>query len=101
MIAHLVLYTLSAFGFWYIVGASVISYPARAALRRLARSTDLLTTLLELLQCPACLGFWIGFVAAFTRYSPAPGVDCFMLGLYTSATNLVIAHLTDLMPEHE
>lgn len=95
-------YTLSAFGLWYIVGASVISYPLRHTLRRIADSgMPVYGLLLDLVQCPACFGFWIGLAAGFTRWSPMLDHDPLMLALYTSATNLLLGTLSGLMPEGE
>jgi hypothetical protein len=99
MMTMLAYYTLAAFGLWYIVGASVISYPARAALKRAAAKNAAADYLLDLLQCPACFGVWVGAVIAFTRYSPMPEADFASLALYTGATNLILGHLTNLMPE--
>lgn len=122
------LYILAAFGLAFIVGYAKISLPLRAWLaqeryqrwsRMLqayewhdSRLVELRRGLVELLQCPACLGFWIGFAFALAdplMFGAASvlGVDhlpaverAFFLGLATCASNFILGALTGLIEVH-
>ena len=58
----LLLFCLMSFGAWYCLGRSVISLPLRKALADLEIGP--ITFLLNLIECPACFGFWWGFFLA-------------------------------------
>lgn len=121
------LYILAAFGFAFIVGYAKISLPLRAALAMAERESrgprgerivwelplvEPRRWLLDLLQCPACLGFWIG--GAFALADPglfgavvALGLDRLpmivlvpIFGLATSASNFILGALTGLIEVH-
>lgn len=118
------LYVLAAFGLAFIVGYAKISLPLRGWLGcawgsytaesglQPIRFAVARRALLELLQCPACLGVWIGF--AFALADPlmfgaaaALGVDhlplmerAFFLGLATCASNFILGALTGLIEVH-
>ena len=65
MITPLVLFTISVFGLSYITGRARVSL----ALRTLIHARGLAgKTLVEMLECPACQGFWLG--AAFSALCP-------------------------------
>lgn len=60
---------------------------------------DFLTTLLE---CPACFGFWIGFIAGLLgMLAPPPELSAFgwpiTLGCLTSGSNFALSRLTRLI----
>lgn len=59
----LLYYTVSTFGLCYVVGHSAISLPART---RLASAGHV--RLVQLLECPACLGFWVGLVCVMGAF---------------------------------
>lgn len=60
---NLVLYFLAAFGLAYIVGHSAISMPLRLFIAGPSEKPRVFfTTLIELIECPACLGTWIGLI---------------------------------------
>ena len=120
-------YILAAFGFAFIAGYAKISLPLR---ERLAQESELRQDafgncskvlvrfriarrmLLELLQCPACLGVWIGFGFALADplmfgAAAALGVDhlplmerAFFLSLATCASNFILGALTGLIEVH-
>lgn len=59
----LTLYFLAAFGLAYIVGHSVISMPLRAFIAGPPdKPRRFFATLIELVECPACFGTWIGII---------------------------------------
>jgi hypothetical protein len=110
----LVLASIVAFGFWFAIGASKISLLWREPLAAL---TDLCTRdpitpqkvlgrsiswfILNLLECPACTGFWIGVL--FAKTDPAQSmisgttwVTGWIWGFYFLTTNLIIARIAGL-----
>lgn len=120
----LIIYFLAAFGFAFIVGFAKISVPFRQWLHDAVRfekepgflnSTEvrrplwgLQIWLLALLECPACLGFWIGVavgcaerslgvIAAFGLSSWPVWLAVLFLALATSASNFIIGALTRLI----
>lgn len=62
----LVVYLLATFGFCYAVGHSRISLP----FRELMAKVYVLSPVLALIECPACLGWWVGAAAAATGRVP-------------------------------
>lgn len=89
----LIVWALTHFGLAYIVGHSVISVGFR---RRLYKGAPLVV---DLLECPACFGFWAGCFAgiAMRTVNPDQPVELFFLfGLFTSGSNKLIAHLAGL-----
>lgn len=125
----LIIYTVAVFGFAYLIGHSVISKPWRELIAwwaydpmQQARSGDgqidhdvpLRVTsrpwayFLDLIECPACLGFWVGLIfgtclgltigpSAVIFPGPAwmlpPVAACF-----TTGSNFILGRLTGLMP---
>lgn len=95
-------YIFSMFGLAYIVGHSTITKAVREKMYgthsdigpiRFARET-----IVELVECPACLGFWCGVAMAIigsvpfeVRFNPVAW------GLFTAGTNLVLAKLTKII----
>lgn len=124
------LYILASFGFAFAVGYAKISLPLRAWLlqvryQRLNRATGnydwyesrfvpARQWTLDLLQCPACLGFWIGVGAALVDALTAGaagaallGLDrmplwafAFVLGQATAASNFILGVVTRLIEVH-
>lgn len=69
VLVSLVAYLLGAFGVVFVVGFSGISLPMRKAIapKHLLSWGDLFRQwLISLLECPACLGFWIGLCWGLT-----------------------------------
>jgi len=60
MLTALVAYLLTTFGFCYVVGHSKISLPVRELLSKALLGR----MLLALVECPACLGWWVGLLTA-------------------------------------
>lgn len=105
-----VLYFLAAFGLAYIVGFSKITINLRVTL---AGETSISSPavkkplipvvtpwLVDLIECPACFGMWIGAAASF--YMPAPAALpwwawLLVLGCATSGANFVVGRLTRLI----
>lgn len=102
--SRLIFYTLSTFGLAYILGHSVITKNTREALFALGSTFPPLRWFVLLLECPACLGFWIGLVAGLL-ISEAEGVRyllaAFAFACYTAGANFVLGKLTGLMPVGE
>lgn len=91
----LLLYFLTALGFWYIVGASRISLLWR---KPLAKVGVVGLFFAELLECPACFGFWEGVAASYfygaSAFGSTPIGRAFIFGCITSASNLLLARGT-------
>lgn len=92
-----VIYILAAFGFAYIVGLSRISFPIRHVLVRIgewAWYTRPFLWLVDLIQCPMCLGFWTGLIAAWRFDASLLGLNlissAFIAGCVTAATNALL-----------
>lgn len=104
MIAILI-YCLVTFGANWGAGHAELSYPARLLISGRDRPKSFLRPLrawlLKLLECPGCLGFWLGVVAVATELAPMEfphsvggAVAC---GLFTSASNLLLAKYVGLL----
>lgn len=100
---YLFVYTFAAFGLCYVVGHAQISQRARElAGDAIVREHDanhyctaaVMAWCLALIQCPACLGFWIGLlVGLFHNDAPSP----IALGFYTAGVNFILGKLTKLI----
>lgn len=100
-------YTFAAFGLAWIIADSKASRPVRRLVAYFAeheaasRATRVIASLvLALLECVACLGFWIGLVVGW-YLAPALGGTRIVLALslacYTAGLNFVIGRKTDLL----
>lgn len=93
----LLVYMVAAFGFAYIVGRSRISYPIRLAVNLIGSWPNPVWRPLRwfviLIECPACLGFWIGGAAAYRFDVSLIGLNAIssavIAGCFTSASNLL------------
>jgi hypothetical protein len=97
----LVVYCLTAFGFWWITGRSRASLGLREWAAKRGASGELIV---EMLECPGCLGFWIGVGPGFALdlikpesifgrtvyFGLAVAVVC---GCFTTASNLLLFSL--------
>lgn len=88
----LILWAFSHFGLAYIVGHSLISVGVRRWLyeRR--------PFLVDLLECPACFGFWSGGLVGFALSLMLDSPHWFFVvpGIFTSGCNRILAHFADL-----
>ncbi len=98
-------YTIAAFGLAYVVGQAAISKRPRDWLAGLNRVGQFIV---ELLECPACFGFWTGALVESVGLWPqsipghAPWVARILYaGLYTSASNLILAIATGIVARPE
>lgn len=98
-----VIYIFAGFGLAFIVGYSKISLPFRDLLdphRDRSRFRRLRLFLLELIECAACAGFWIG--AAFALCDPVAfhitsPWQSILVGAAFSGTNFILGRLTGLI----
>ena len=93
----LAFYTLAAFGLAYILGHSRITLYTRT---RLAALGWFSRWMVELVECPACLGTWLGFAAGFFWPHLAPlGWAPLALALWTCGANYLLGRATGLLKE--
>lgn len=83
------------FGLAYIVGHARVSLPIREAV---AQAGVFGRVFVELLECPACFGFWEGVALAFVLHR-VPLL--FILGCFTAATNLILGRYCGLIGDEE
>ncbi len=101
----LFIYTLAAFGYAYVLGFAVISLPIRRALdpgnKVETAGAFVRSFTLTLIECPACLGWWVGAWAGVIWGWGEPGkfATIFMLAFYTCGTNFILGRLTGLIRE--
>jgi hypothetical protein len=88
----LLIYSFAAYGFAFIAGDSKISLPLRTWLDR----PGLRRWFLALLECPACLGFHIGWIAFATGHAPHSIVHWWGAALFTTTSNLLLARLSGI-----
>ena len=93
------LFFVSAFGLAYIVGHSKISLPLRTLVGGTPSGAPPLfpgaAMLIEMLECPACFGFWIGLVYGSGREGTFRGAV--LWGLATSGVNFALGRWTKLL----
>jgi hypothetical protein len=103
-----IIYALAAFGLAYIVGHSAITLAPREWLigQRVGEKVGFVLAtrewIVDMIECPACFGFWTGAVASLVGWVPfpldAPAWACaFTWGLFTAGTNYVLARITNLI----
>jgi hypothetical protein len=97
---NLFFYTITVFGFCYAVGHSKISLRPREILSRYPIGE----TFVEMAECPACLGFWLGLIAGtilpFITPIPVPtALSPFLFAFYTCGTGFLLGRLTGWIPE--
>ena len=115
----ILIYTVAMFGIAYVVGHSTISLPFRRWIGGIpaqfqADALELKQTkppvpgalgpfgdaLCALIECPACLGFWLGLISGAFLVKPMDGFEAFnwvmLLAFYTSGSNFILARLTRL-----
>lgn len=104
-VVHLISWFTAAFGLAFIVGWSKISLPARKVLEQAAEYHRynawgwFCGFFLELIECPACFGFWEGFLYGLAVEGFMTGLK---LGCMTAGVNLLLAvyaHLSHEEPD--
>lgn len=88
---QLILWTISVFGFAYVIGHSQISLTFREWLARQRFGLFLV----QLLECPACSSFHVGWVIALAHVGLLP--NPFMSAFYFSGASFILARLTGLI----
>lgn len=96
----LIVYTVAAFGLAYIAGHSVITRYLRELLWEAGEVAPITRWLVMLVECPACLGFWLGLLAGALGFTPEPVSirTAFAFALYTAGSNFLLGKLTGIMP---
>lgn len=99
-----IVYTIAAFGFAYVAGHSLISVPVRR--RIFPEGTSLETRVgkarafvITLIECPACMGTWIGMLT-WLALAWAGLVDWrffLVAGFYTAGSNYILARFSGLI----
>lgn len=89
----------AAFGVAFVLGWSEISLPWRLML---ARSGWLGRWLVALLECPACIGFHLGWASLWLGMTQLPIEVRYglLLAFATAASNLVLARIAGLSGEN-
>lgn len=99
----LFIYSVAAFGVAYAIGHSKLTLSLR---NQLARETNDGSTVayyaLTLMECPACLGFWVGLGAGTSSLLFGLPWDCLFLvlpvaGFYTCGINFILGRATRLI----
>jgi hypothetical protein len=103
VILALFIYTIAAFGCTYVLGHSVASRHVREVLWEAGAIAPMWRWLVMLIECPACLGFWIGLFVGGACAPLWPGENPLILAavigaFYTSGSNFLLGRLTGLMP---
>lgn len=97
---NILMYMFIVFGLWYVVGFAEISYHPRNWLKIRWMKKDLSKRYggapwyIDLIQCPACFGFWVGLcVGLYLSRSLGLGLG---IGLFTLTSNSVLFGLAGL-----
>jgi hypothetical protein len=91
----LLFYTLLIFGISYVLGHAKISLGPREWIAR--RQGKLWHWLLDLIECPACLSWWLGLAASFAWPSlPPVQPACLTLPFFSAATSFLLGRVTGL-----
>jgi len=98
----LVIFTIAAFGFSWILADSKVSYPLRTWLaskdRGQATPLKLLASFfLALLECVACTGFHVGWICQLAGVAPID--SWWMAALYVCGANLLLAKFVGMLDE--
>lgn len=94
---ELFLYTVAAFGFVFIAGFSTVTLALRTWL---AKRGLVGRTLVQLLECPVCLGFhvgWLYFVAGEPRFIDGDVLGVFTLSCYTAGACFILGRATGVV----
>jgi hypothetical protein len=101
-LVSLIIYTLAAFGFCWGVGHSKLTLPLRSSMdyytrtRVLGRGPVYLTLLL--MECPACLGFHVGWIAYALHVAPV-FTSWYTAAFYTAGVNYLLGRVSGLITE--
>lgn len=94
---HLLIYLLAAFGVAFVVGYSEVSLPIR---ERLAARPRAGIWAAKLMECPACLGFHIGWAYAVgfrPEFLPSGWGAVALLAFATAGSNLILGRIVGLI----
>jgi hypothetical protein len=82
-------YLMIVWGIYYAIGDSRISQPLRQAMKD--QDHFIYQFVLELIECPACVGFWLGLIAGgliWSQFETFPKLaQAIYLGLFTLGVN--------------
>lgn len=95
-------YTLAAFGLAFVLGHAKVSLGLRGFVHENLGWIG--RFLVELIECPACLGFWIGLCYGFLFHPPfvPPGTHgVVVLALATAGSNFILGRKSGLIREGE
>lgn len=94
----LFVFSIWVFGIAYCAGHAKISLPFRTWLAKISGPDE--TTagnwLLALIECPACLSWWLGLVSWLFRLTPPHLFSWWASAFYCCATSLLLAKLAGL-----
>ena len=98
----LAFYVLAVFGFCFAVGHAGVSQGVRESMAYWQR--PLTDWLLALVQCPACLGFWVGLGTGAVHPALVPfelvwPLAALALGFFTCGANYVLGVATGWISE--
>ena len=91
----LVVYSLTSFGFAWVIGFSKISYPIRLHLGE--HKVFLNGWLLALMECVGCVGFHLGWISYFFGLAPKGISEWWVAGFFTAGSNLILAKFAGLL----
>lgn len=89
--------SIAAFGTAYIAGHAKISLFIRQWL--FDTKFKPFRYLVELIECPACLGFWLGVIGWLVRPNPTVS-DALIAGCFVSGSNALLGFWSGLMQRH-
>lgn len=107
-LASLIVYMLASLGLAYIVGHSKVTFRFRSWWSRWYHDwypmapADGDPWLLQMLECPACFGFWTGLAASVIGLVPfETRWSALAWALFTAGSNFLLGRITGLMPSLE
>ena len=100
LVVHFVAYLLAAFGLAFVAGHSEISVQLRDWIHKRGRVGY---WLVKMIECPACLGFHIGWIYALAVRPDfliiEPWKAAALLAFSTSGSNFVLGRITGLIED--
>ena len=100
----LLFYTFAVFGLCWGIGGSKLTLPIRVSFAAWIETEEAhgqpvraSAFLLDLIECPACLGFWFGLLFGFIDGAGYKGA--ISIAFYTAGVNYLLGRLTGLITE--